>query len=79
VNGEVMQDGNTSDMSFGVAALVSYLSQGTTLLPGTVILTGTPPGVGYVRKPPRYLAEGDRVEVLLDGAGTLASPVENGP
>lgn len=79
VNGQVMQDGNTSDMEFGVAAIVSYLSQGTTLLPGTVILTGTPPGVGYVRKPPQYLSPGDVVEVELEGAGKLTNPVEAGP
>eukprot|EP00931_Biecheleriopsis_adriatica_P087924 TRINITY_DN62326_c0_g1_i1.p1 TRINITY_DN62326_c0_g1~~TRINITY_DN62326_c0_g1_i1.p1 ORF type:complete len:329 (-),score=65.64 TRINITY_DN62326_c0_g1_i1:82-1038(-) len=79
VNGKAMQDGNTSDMEFGIAAVVSYLSQGTTLLPGTVILTGTPPGVGYVRKPPVYLAPGDLVEVELGGAGKLSNPVEAGP
>jgi 2-keto-4-pentenoate hydratase/2-oxohepta-3-ene-1,7-dioic acid hydratase in catechol pathway len=79
VNGEAMQDGNTSDMLFSVAEIVSYLSQGTTLLPGTFILTGTPPGVGYVRKPPVYLKEGDVVEVELDGCGVLTNPVENGP
>mmetsp|Transcript_74688 Transcript_74688/g.207652 ORF Transcript_74688/g.207652 Transcript_74688/m.207652 type:complete len:315 (+) Transcript_74688:68-1012(+) len=79
VNGEVMQDCRTSDMMFGVGAIVSYLSQGTTLLPGTIILTGTPPGVGYVRNPPVYLAAGDRVEVELEGAGVLSNTVENGP
>jgi len=79
VNGNVMQDAHTSDMIFTIGAVVSYLSQGTTLLPGTVILTGTPPGVGYVRKPPVYLAEGDVVEVELEGAGKLSNTVENGP
>jgi 2-keto-4-pentenoate hydratase/2-oxohepta-3-ene-1,7-dioic acid hydratase in catechol pathway len=79
VNSKGMQDGNTSDMLFSIAEIVSYLSQGTTLLPGTFILTGTPPGVGYVRKPPVYLKEGDVVEVELAGCGVLTNPVENGP
>jgi 2-keto-4-pentenoate hydratase/2-oxohepta-3-ene-1,7-dioic acid hydratase in catechol pathway len=79
VNGKAMQDGNTSDMLFSVGEIVSYLSQGTTLLPGTFILTGTPPGVGYVRKPPVYLKEGDVVEVELEGCGVITNPVENGP
>jgi len=78
VNGDEMQNGNTSDMVFGLAALIAHLSEGTTLLPGTVILTGTPPGVGYVRKPPAYLAKGDSVEIELEGAGTLSNPVIDG-
>eukprot|EP00933_Yihiella_yeosuensis_P006059 TRINITY_DN110705_c0_g1_i1.p1 TRINITY_DN110705_c0_g1~~TRINITY_DN110705_c0_g1_i1.p1 ORF type:complete len:324 (+),score=60.64 TRINITY_DN110705_c0_g1_i1:32-1003(+) len=77
VNGNMMQDCSTSDMRFGLGELVSYLSEGTTLLPGTIILTGTPPGVGYVRSPPVYLAEGDTVEVELEGVGRLKNPVEN--
>jgi len=79
VNGKVMQDGNTSDMVFSIGYIVSYLSEGTTLLPGTVILTGTPPGVGYVRKPPVWLTAGDRVDVELEGTGLLSNPVEDGP
>jgi len=79
LNGTLMQDGNTSDMNYGVARMVSYLSEGITLLPGTVILTGTPPGVGYLRKPPVYLKAGDCVEVELQGAGILANVVEDGP
>jgi 2-keto-4-pentenoate hydratase/2-oxohepta-3-ene-1,7-dioic acid hydratase in catechol pathway len=75
VNGETMQEGNTRDMIFSVARLVSDLSQGTTLLAGTVILTGTPSGVGMARKPPVWLRNGDRVEVEIDGIGVLANRV----
>lgn len=76
LNGQLMQDGNTSDMIFPVAELVSFLSSGMTLLPGTVILTGTPSGVGYTRKPPVFLSRGDTVEVSVEGIGTLRNPVE---
>lgn len=76
LNGAVMQQGHTSDMIFPVARLVSFLSQDTTLLPGTVILTGTPPGVGFVRTPPVFLSPGDRVAVEVEGIGRLESPVE---
>jgi 2-keto-4-pentenoate hydratase/2-oxohepta-3-ene-1,7-dioic acid hydratase in catechol pathway len=75
VNGTVLQDGTTADMIFSVARLVSFLSQDTTLLPGTVILTGTPAGVGFVRKPPVFLQPGDRVTVEVEGIGALANPV----
>jgi 2-keto-4-pentenoate hydratase/2-oxohepta-3-ene-1,7-dioic acid hydratase in catechol pathway len=75
VSGRVMQQGNTADMIFGVADLIAFLSRDTTLLPGTLILTGTPPGVGFARTPPVFLAAGDRVEVEIDGIGVLASPV----
>ncbi len=75
LNGEVMQDSNTSDMIFSVPKLVSYLSHQFVLRPGTVILTGTPEGVGFARKPQRYLRDGDRVEVEIDGIGVLANPV----
>ena len=61
VNGEVMQDSNTDQMIFGVAELVSFISQTITLEPGDVIATGTPPGVGFLRNPPRYLEDGDDV------------------
>lgn len=77
LNGEVMQDSNTSDMVFDVASLVSFLSQSTTLLPGTVIFTGTPQGIGMARKPPRWLVPGDEVSVIIEGIGTLTNPVEN--
>ena len=76
LNGQVMQDANTSDMIFPVAELISYLSTGATLLPGSVILTGTPSGVGFTRKPPVFLMPGDTVEVTVEGIGTLSNPVE---
>ncbi len=69
VNGEKMQDGSTRTMVYGVARLVSYLSQFMTLHPGDVISTGTPPGVGMGMKPPRYLRPGDVVELGIDGLG----------
>lgn len=75
LNGEVMQDGHTSDMVFSVAEIIAFLSRDTTLLPGTVILTGTPPGVGFARKPPVYLKPGDHVEVEIEGIGKLSNPV----
>ena len=75
INGEVMQKSHTSDMVFSVAKIISYLSQSCTLMPGTLILTGTPEGVGYARKPPVYLTPGDKVETEIQGVGTLANPV----
>jgi 2-keto-4-pentenoate hydratase/2-oxohepta-3-ene-1,7-dioic acid hydratase in catechol pathway len=75
VNGKEMQNGRTSDMIFSVATLISDLSRGTTLPPGTVILTGTPSGVGMARKPPIWLAPGDVVEVEIPGIGILRNPV----
>jgi 2-keto-4-pentenoate hydratase/2-oxohepta-3-ene-1,7-dioic acid hydratase in catechol pathway len=75
VNGQVLQDANTSDMIFPVAELISFLSTGTTLVPGSVILTGTPSGVGFTRKPPVFLMPGDTVEVTVEGIGTLSNPV----
>lgn len=75
VNGEVMQDANTKDMIFSVATLIAELSRGMTLLAKTVILTGTPGGVGAARTPPRFLGDGDVVEVTIDRIGTLSNPV----
>lgn len=75
LNGEVVQDGHTSDMIFRVAELIAFLSGSTTLLPGTVILTGTPEGVGMAADPPRWLKPGDRVEVSIEAIGTLVNPV----
>lgn len=69
VNGETMQDGSTATMVYGVAHLVSYLSQFMTLHPGDVISTGTPPGVGMGQSPQRYLRPGDRVELGIEGLG----------
>jgi 2-keto-4-pentenoate hydratase/2-oxohepta-3-ene-1,7-dioic acid hydratase in catechol pathway len=70
VNGETLQDSNTSDMVFKIPFLIHYLSQFMTLLPGDVISTGTPFGVGLGFKPPRYLKAGDVVELGIDGLGT---------
>jgi 2-keto-4-pentenoate hydratase/2-oxohepta-3-ene-1,7-dioic acid hydratase in catechol pathway len=75
LNGEVMQDAHTSDMIFPIAEMIAYLSTGMTLLPGTVILTGTPSGVGFTRTPPVYLKPGDTVEVTIDPIGTLRNTV----
>jgi len=75
LNGRVMQESNSSDLIFSVAELVSYISRCMTLLPGTVIMTGTPGGVGFARKPPVFLRPGDRVEIEIGGVGVLANPV----
>jgi 2-keto-4-pentenoate hydratase/2-oxohepta-3-ene-1,7-dioic acid hydratase in catechol pathway len=75
VSGEVMQDARTSDLIFPIVDLIVYLSQGLTLEAGDVIATGTPGGVGDSRTPPRYLEEGDIVEVAIDGVGVLRNPV----
>jgi 2-keto-4-pentenoate hydratase/2-oxohepta-3-ene-1,7-dioic acid hydratase in catechol pathway len=76
---EVVQDWNTNDMIFDVPALIAFLSASATLLPGTVILTGTPHGVGMARKPPRWLRLGDTVSVEVEKIGTLTNPVEAEP
>jgi len=75
VNDETLQDCTTGDMIFDVAALIEFLSGSTTLLPGTVILTGTPHGVGMARTPPRFLLAGDQVTVDIEGIGALRNPV----
>mmetsp|Transcript_123122 Transcript_123122/g.343412 ORF Transcript_123122/g.343412 Transcript_123122/m.343412 type:complete len:150 (-) Transcript_123122:217-666(-) len=75
LNGQVMQQSNTRDMIFPVPKLIAFLSQGTTLLPGTVILTGTPEGVGFARKPPVYLKAGDTVTIAIEGIGELTNSV----
>lgn len=79
LNGQAMQDWNTDDMIFDVPALVSFLSGSTTLVPGTVILTGTPHGVGMARQPPVWLKPGDTVTIEIDKIGQLTNPVENEP
>jgi 2-keto-4-pentenoate hydratase/2-oxohepta-3-ene-1,7-dioic acid hydratase in catechol pathway len=71
VNGEIRQDSNTAEMVFDVATLISLLSEVMTLEPGDVIATGTPAGVGYARKPPRFLKPGDVCEVEIEGIGRL--------
>lgn len=76
LNGQTVQDSNTRDMIFDVPAIIEFLSADTTLLPGTVILTGTPAGVGMGRKPPVYLQDGDRVTVEIEGIGALSNVVE---
>jgi len=75
LNGEVMQDSNTDQLIFGVPQLIEFISQSITLEPGDVIATGTPPGVGFARKPPVFLKPGDKMEVLIEGMGGLGNPV----
>lgn len=75
LNGKVMQEANTSDMIFSVAEIIAYLSEDTTLPAGTIILTGTPSGVGFIRKPPVYLKKGDLMELEIENIGTLVNPV----
>ncbi|MFM1936206.1 MAG: hypothetical protein RI990_1165 [Planctomycetota bacterium] len=77
VNGIVMQDASTSRMIHPVARLVAELSRGTTLLAGTVLLTGTPSGVGFGRTPKVFLADGDVVEVEIAGVGRVRNPVRH--
>ena len=71
LNGETMQDSNTDQLIFGIPALVAFLSRSITLEPGDVIATGTPPGVGFARKPPVYVKDGDVMEVEIEGLGVL--------
>lgn len=75
LNGSVMQDWNTDDMIFDVPALIEFLTGDTTLLPGTVILTGTPHGIGAARKPPVFLKAGDTISIEIEKIGTLTNPV----
>ena len=75
LNGNIMQESNTSDMIFTVPELVSYLSKNFTLLPGTVILTGTPEGVGAARSPRVFLRPGDKIEIEIDDIGVLSNTV----
>ena len=69
-----LQDGNTRDMIFGVAEIITYVARFITLEPGDVIATGTPNGVGFARKPPRYMGDGDVMTVWIDGIGELTNP-----
>lgn len=75
LNGTVMQDSTTADMIFDAASLIAFISQDTTLLPGTVILTGTPSGVGWARQPKCVLHKGDTVCVEVESLGRLENPV----
>lgn len=76
VSGELMQETSTADMLFPVAELIAELSRGITLLAGSVLLTGTPSGVGAARQPQRFLSDGDDVVVEIEGVGTLRNPVK---
>ncbi len=76
LNGDVMQDGNSSDMIFSIPKLISEISRDRTLMPGTVILTGTPPGVGVARKPPLFLSDGDVVTIEIEKIGQLTNRVK---
>ena len=78
LNGEVLQDGHTGNMIFNIPRLIAYASTIFTLVPGDVIITGTPAGVGVFRKPPRYMKAGDVVEVEVEAIGTLVNTVVNG-
>ncbi len=76
VDGELRQDGNTKNMIFSVSEIIHYLSQDTTLLEGTIILTGTPAGVGVAMDPPRFLEPGQTVEISIEGIGRLQNEIE---
>ncbi len=78
VNGEVLQDSNTSQLIFGIDEIISYVSQTSTLEAGDLILTGTPAGVGVFRDPKRLLAPGDTVTIQIDGVGEITNPVVAG-
>jgi 2-keto-4-pentenoate hydratase/2-oxohepta-3-ene-1,7-dioic acid hydratase in catechol pathway len=75
LNGEVMQDSNTSNMVFGVAEVVAFVSQAITLEPGDLIITGTPAGVGAFRDPQVWLKPGDEITIEIDGLGSITNPV----
>jgi 2-keto-4-pentenoate hydratase/2-oxohepta-3-ene-1,7-dioic acid hydratase in catechol pathway len=75
LNGERMQDSNTGNLIFGIPKLIAYLSSVMTLDPGDIISTGTPAGVGFARKPPRWLLPGDEVAIQVQGIGELVNPV----
>eukprot|EP00736_Rhodelphis_marinus_P005715 Rmarinus@m.3086 len=77
VNGRVLQDSSTEELIFSVPEILSFISQGTTILAGTVVITGTPKGVGFSRKPPIYLEGGDVVSVSIEGVGVLSNRIEN--
>lgn len=79
INGETLQDWNTNDMIFDVPTLIEFLSGSTTLVPGTVILTGTPHGVGMAADPPRWLQPGDSASIMIEKIGTLTNPVIDEP
>jgi len=76
LNGQTMQESSTSDMIFSCARVIAWLSQDTTLMPGTVILTGTPEGVGYARDPPVWLKAGDEISIEIEHIGALKNPIK---
>jgi 2-keto-4-pentenoate hydratase/2-oxohepta-3-ene-1,7-dioic acid hydratase in catechol pathway len=78
LNGETMQDSNTSNMVFGVAEIIAFVSQAITLEPGDLIITGTPAGVGAFRKPQVWLKPGDEITIEIDGLGSITNPVVQG-
>jgi len=75
LNGQTMQDSNTSQLIFGVPQLIQFITESVTLEPGDVIATGTPPGVGFARQPPVFLRPGDVMEVKIEGIGELGNPI----
>lgn len=75
INGELKQNGNTADMTYSVDAIIEWASKGMTLLPGTVIATGTPDGVGFARTPPEYLRSGDVMETEVGSIGLLRNRI----
>ena len=75
IGGDVLQHSNTRELVFGVPALIEYISSVVTLEPGDIVATGTPAGVGFARKPPRYLRPGDEVVIRIQGIGELRNPV----
>jgi 2-keto-4-pentenoate hydratase/2-oxohepta-3-ene-1,7-dioic acid hydratase in catechol pathway len=75
LNGEVMQDSNTSNQIFGVAEVIEFVSRAITLEPGDLIITGTPAGVGAFRTPPVWLQPGDEITIEIDGVGSITNPV----
>ena len=75
INGETLQDSNTRELIFGIPELIAYISSLAPLLPGDMISTGTPSGVGFARNPKRWLRDGDQVSITIDGLGTLSNRV----
>jgi acylpyruvate hydrolase len=76
IGAELLQESNTSNLIFRIPALIAHLSSAMTLEPGDIVATGTPAGVGFTRKPPRYLKDGDAVRIEIDGLGVLQNPVK---
>ena len=75
LNGQTVQDASTSDMIFDIATQISLMSEAMTLMPGDVIVTGTPSGVGIGRKPPLWMKHGDVCTVSVEGVGSLSNPI----